>query len=85
MTTKNPYEIRLEILKMAKDMLELNYNENVNLAHRIIDTISNDADSKFENPQKLFDDIKPKMFTPSEILEKANELYAFVESRPQAT
>lgn len=74
MTTKNPFEIRLEILKMAKDMLEFNYNEHVNLAHRMIDQMSVTQD----NAAAMFENIKPKMYTPSEILEKAHELYSFV-------
>ena len=35
-SNKNPFEIRLEILKMAKEMMDRQYDENVSLAHTMV-------------------------------------------------
>lgn len=79
--SKNPFEIRLEILKMAQDMLNTSYQESVNLAWTAMEKTVEFQNNTIEDTRKYWESIKPEMYTPEQILEKANELYAFVTKK----
>jgi hypothetical protein len=76
-SNKNPFEIRLEILKMAKEMMDRQYEDQVNLAHSMI--------SEFKEAGKSAEDYfakyAPKMYDPKSIMDKAQELYGFVSKK----
>jgi hypothetical protein len=79
MTNKNPYEIRLDVLKMAQDMLEaeqrskeLKFKEQVEVLRSmkgheddILNFINNNA---------------PSSYTPEEVIARSSALYGFVSS-----
>lgn len=80
---KNAFEIRLEVLKMAKEMAEQHYLETSNSYWT---TINEMAKMWNKSAEELFEQTKsmqPKMYTPQEIMEKAQELYNFVEKKNQ--
>ena len=81
MSSKNPFEIRLEVLKMAKEMLDYQYDQNANMwwntAEKFAEATNQSVNQALEMTQELFD-ARPKMYTPEEIIEKASELYSFV-------
>lgn len=76
-SNKNPFEIRLEILKMAKEMMDRQYDENVSLAHTMVSEFKEQGKSA----QDFLSEYTPKMYQPSEIMEKATELYSFVTKK----
>lgn len=79
--TKNGFEIRLEVLKMAKEMMDHQYAEASNAYWN---TINSMAESWNKSAAELVEQTKsmqPKMYTPQEVMEKAQELYGFVAKK----
>lgn len=84
--TKNAYEIRLDVMAMAKEMLDKKYVADMNVWSTKL-AIASDAVARSydaDNPTKattLLDTIKPPV-APSveEVIAKASALYSFVES-----
>lgn len=73
----NPFEIRLETLRMAKEMLDTNFQVQQDLMHRMIDQAADvNGDVK-----EAYDKFVPKMYHPEEIVKKANELYSYVSEK----
>lgn len=65
----NPFEVRASMLKLAKEYLDLQYKTNVEYATKLIElgtAQSNDVKDFY------------KLYTSDELIEKANEFYAFV-------
>lgn len=79
--TKNGFEIRLEVLKMAKEMLDQQYMETSNLywtnVNKLAEQWNKSAVELIEQTQSF----KPMMYTPQELAEKAAELYKFVSTK----
>ena len=69
MSTKNPFEIRSDVLAMAKDYMDKQYALNLELSKKMI-----------EAGQKAMEDL-PTMYTMDELLEKAKEMYSFVSTK----
>lgn len=76
-SNKNPFEIRLEILKMAKEMMDRQYEDSVALAHMAI----NEMKEANKTAEEFMSKYTPKMYTPEDIMSKAQELYTFVCSK----
>lgn len=74
---KNPYEIRFDLLNMAKDMLDRQYDQ--------YSTMAWDALNKaMETNQELYKDVEkyvPKMFTPEEVIVQAEKLQSFINKK----
>jgi hypothetical protein len=79
MTNKNPYEIRLDVLKMAQDMLEaeqrakeLKFREQVETLRAI----------KHNEPEVLdfIEKNAPMSYTPDDVITRSSTLYNFVSS-----
>ena len=78
MSNKTPFEIRLELLKMAKEMLAEDY-------YGIREIISNDWQTKIETARLNGGTVPdhpgfPAYPTEAEIIAKASELNAFVSN-----
>lgn len=75
--SKTPYEIRLELLKMAKDHLESSFKAQTDFATQMAlaliaaNKVSTEELSKYA----------PKMYTFEDIAKKAAELYTFVQKK----
>jgi len=75
--TKTPYEIRFDLLKMAKDLLDRQYEQSVVIAWQALE-------KGMETNKTLYKDLEkyvPKMFTPEEIVEQAERLQGFVNKK----
>ena len=75
--TKTPYEIRFDLLLMAKDMLDRQYEQSVAIAWQALE-------KGMETNKTLYKDVEkyvPKMFTPEEIIEQAERLQGFVSKK----
>ena len=74
---KTPYEIRFDLLKMAKDLLDRQYDQSVTMAWQALE-------KGMETNKTLCKDVEkyvPKMFTPEEIVEQAERLQEFVNKK----
>jgi len=74
---KTPYEIRFDLLKMAKDLLDRQYEQSVVIAWQALE-------KGMETNKTLYKDLEkyvPKMFTPEEIVEQAERLQGFVNKK----
>lgn len=82
MTNKNGFEIRLEVLKMAKEMLDQQYQEASNAYWQAIQSAADKWKMSLTEVAKIMSDLTPpKMYSPTEIMEKAQELYGFVSKK----
>lgn len=72
--SKTPYEIRLELLQMAKDHLESTFKAQVDFATQMTAALVAANKATVEELQKF----APKAYTVDDITKKASELYAFI-------
>jgi hypothetical protein len=72
MSNKNPFEIRADILEMAKDYMDKQTQLNVEFTKKM-----------FETGQKTAEDLKQAMtpYSMEELMEKAKEMYSFVSTK----
>lgn len=74
MANKNPFELRFDVLKMAKEMMDQQYDIAQNQFYQMIDN----AKEQNQDITEVFEKYTPKMYQPKEIMEKADELYKFI-------
>jgi len=78
---KNGFEIRLEVLRMAKEMMDQQFHETSNAywtaINGLAETWNKSAAELIEQTQTM----KPTMYTPEDIMKKAQELYGFVSKK----
>ena len=72
MSNKNPFEIRAEMLAMAKDYMDQQWQMNLMFTERM-----------FEEGKKTMEDVQSamKIYSIEELQEKAKELYSFVSKK----
>lgn len=72
MTNKNPFEIRAEMLQLAKEYMDQQYHMNVQFAEKMM-----------EQNKQTADDFKDmyKMYSIEELMAKAKEMYEFVSKK----
>lgn len=73
MSNKNPFEIRADMLKLAKDYLDQQININVDFAQTLMGEAGKVTD---EMRQQLKE--ASTMYSSDELLDKAREFYSFV-------
>ena len=72
MTSKNPFEIRAEMLQLAKEYMDQQYHMNVQFAEKMMDQGKKTA----EELKEMY-----KMYSMEELMEKAKEMYSFVSKK----
>ena len=75
--SKNPYEIRLETLSMAKEMLDRMFEMQYDFCREMVEQ----AKETNQPIQEVYDKYVPQMFKPEEIIKKADELYTYISSK----
>ncbi len=72
MTQKNPFEIRAEMLQMAKDYMDQQYKMNIQL-----------ATDMYDQGQKNMTELQDayKMYSVEDMMAKAKEMYSFVSKK----
>jgi len=70
--SKNPFEIRAEMLQLAKDYMDQQHKINVEFTEKMLD----EGKKTFEEVQDMY-----KMYSTEELMEKAKELYSFVSDK----
>ena len=84
MTTKNPFEIRTELLQLSKDILVRQYETNVQNWTAMVDFATATTKATTQAGLEIADDFaklaneKPTFPTIEQILEQAKTMYAFV-------
>lgn len=73
----NPYQIRTDVLAMAKEMLDRQYETNMALAHQAMDLYKDNAEQALEAWKRYV----PTMYTPEELKKQAEQLYSFVTTK----
>ena len=72
MSNKNPFEIRADMLTLAKEYMDQQYHMNVQFAEQMM-----------EKGKKNIEDIQEsyQMYSMEDLMEKAKEMYSFVSTR----
>lgn len=72
MSNKNPFEIRADMLKLAKDYMDAQHQLNIQLANDM-----------FEQGKKTYEEVQEayKMYSTEDLMAKAKEMYAFVSNK----
>jgi hypothetical protein len=79
--SKNPFEIRLELLKMAKEMADQQMDMTNNAYWSMVTTYAEQANKTVEEVMKATEHLRAEMYTPADIMAKANELYNFINKK----
>ena len=76
MSNKNPFEIRSEMLALAKDYMDQQYHMNREFTEKM-----------FEQGKKSMEEFQKanQMYSIDELMEKAKEMYSFVSRRDEET
>ena len=72
--SKNAYEIRLETLRMAKEMADTQFCLQQDIMYRMIDQ----AQEKRMDIEEVVNSNSPIMYQPIDLIETANNLYTEV-------
>jgi hypothetical protein len=76
MTNKNPFEIRAEMLQLAKDYMDQQYHMNIQFLENMV--------AEGEKARKdIEDQLKDayKMYSMEDLMTKAQEMYSFVSKK----
>ena len=76
MSNKNPFEIRADMLQLAKEYLDQQYHMNIQFYENMI--------AEGEKARKdVEDQLKEayKMYSTEDLMEKAKEMYTFVSTK----
>ena len=69
---KNPFEIRADMLKLAKDYMDQQYNMNIQLMNDMYEQ----GKKNYEEVQKAY-----QMYSIDDLMKKAKEMYSFVSEK----
>lgn len=72
MSNKNPFEIRADMIKLAKDYMDAQHELNIQLMNDM-----------YEQGKKTYEEVQEayKMYSMDELMSKAKEMYAFVSTK----
>jgi hypothetical protein len=76
-TSKNAYELRMDMLKMSYDYLDRIQSVNTEVAMRAIQTAVDHGKATYAEWEKF----APKAFTFDDVVKQAEQLYKFVNSK----
>lgn len=77
MSSKNPFELRFDTLAMAKEMLDRQYDMAMNQFFTVVEQYKEQS----KDVTEAFEKYTPKMYNPQEVMEKAEELYKFINKK----
>lgn len=72
MSNKNPFEIRSDMLQLAKEYMDQQYHMNISFAEKMFDAGKKSA----EEMQAEY-----KMYSMEDLMAKAKEMYSFVSDK----
>lgn len=71
--TKNPFEIRAEVLELAKDYMDQQHRMNIQFAEKAME----EGKKTFEQYQEVV----TTMYSMEDLMEKAKQMYSFVSDK----
>jgi hypothetical protein len=77
MTNKNPFEIRMDVLNMAKDYLDRQFEVQMDFYQKAFDVATNNGTATLD----VWKSLQPQMYTAEELQKKAQEFYKFVSDK----
>ena len=77
MTNKNPFEVRLDVMKMAQEMLDKEYYAK---EQKYLQKLEVMRAEKHPDINSFIDANAPSAYTPEEVVQRASALYNFVSS-----
>ena len=81
MTSKNPFEVRLDILKMSQEMLESEHAAKEQKYLQKLDEFKRlNKDVYGQEITNFIEANAPTAYTPEEVITRASTLYSFVAS-----
>lgn len=80
---KNPFEVRLDIMKMAQEMLDKEHDLKMKKFVETIDVMKS-SNTRSAEIQNYINASAPQMYSEKDIVSKANELYNFVNTSSSA-
>lgn len=76
-SNKNPFELRFDVLKMAKEMMDQQHAMAESLFYQQLDA----AKEQHKDFNEVLEKYMPKMYQPAEVMQKAEELYKFISDK----
>lgn len=77
MSNKSPFEIRLEILKMTADLMQAEYEANLEFCQDMQENLA----AKGMNTREMIEKFTPKAFDFGDMIEKSKRFYDFVNQK----
>lgn len=76
MTNKNPFEIRADMLQLAKDYMDQQYHMNIQFYENMVAEGEKTRKEIEESLKEAY-----KMYTMEDLMKKAQEMYSFVSKK----
>lgn len=73
---KNPFEIRAEMLKLAKDYMDQQYHMNIQFLENMVAEGNKAREDIQEQLKEAY-----KMYSTEDLMAKAKEMYSFVSKK----
>lgn len=80
MTNKNPFEVRLDVLKMAQEMLETEQRTQELKFKEKVETMRSSQQVPVDDILSYIDENAPKAYSAEDIVTRSSALYSFVSS-----
>ena len=79
--TKNPFEVRLDVLKMAQEMLETEQKAKELKFKEQIETMRSSEQVPVKDILNYIDANSPKPYTENDVVARSSALYSFVNEK----
>ena len=76
MSNKNPFEIRAEMLNLAKEYMDQQYHMNIQFLENMVAEGNKARDEIEEQLKEAY-----KMYSMEDLMAKAKEMYSFVSTK----
>jgi hypothetical protein len=76
MSNKNPFEIRADMLKLAKDYMDQQYHMNIQFYENMVAEGKKTREELETQMKKAYE-----MYSMEALMEKAKEMYSFVSTK----
>jgi len=77
--SKTPYEVRLDIMKMAQEMLDRETQMKQNVFFAKLDALRT-SNNNVDAINKFIDENQPKAYSENDVVTRSSALYAFVNN-----
>lgn len=81
MTSKNPFEVRLDVLRMAQEMLETEHRTNELKFREKVETMRSSEQVPTDVILSYIDDNAPKSYSADDVVTRSSALYNFVTDK----